>query len=117
MPRPKKPRFCRPFDGYKTFKPVGVPLKQLLINNLALDELEAMRLCDLQDLDQVTAAAQMNVSRGTVQRLLYSGRKKMVDALVNSKALSLVGGDHIQPRGRRRRGKGPLGRGGGRPDL
>lgn len=113
MPRPKKPRYCMPFSGYNLFKPAGMPLIQLPINELALDELEAMRLCDLEGLDQEQAAAQMNVSRGTVQRLLHSGRRKLVDALVNSKAVTLVGGDHIMPRGRGWRG-GRGGRSGGR---
>ena len=104
MPRPKKPRYCTPFSGYNLFKPAGIPLIQLPVNELALDELEAMRLCDLEGLDQEQAAAQMNVSRATVQRLLYSGRRKLVDALVNSKAITLVGGDHIRPRRRGWRG-------------
>jgi len=104
VPRPKKPRYCTPFSGYNLFKPAGVPLFQLPITELALDELEAMRLCDLEGLDQEEAAALMNVSRATVQRLLHSGRRKLVDALINAKAIALVGGDHIMPRRRRWRG-------------
>jgi len=111
MPRNKKPRECRKFDGPKTYKPAGLPLNQLPITTLDLDELEAMRLCDGEGLDQTEAAERMNVSRGTVQRLLYSARKKIVDSMLNSRAISIETGPHIKefegPRGRRRgRGRG-----------
>lgn len=52
-----------------------------------LDEFEAMRLCDHEGLEQVEAGETMGVSRGTVQRLLYKGRKKVIDALLNRHAL------------------------------
>ncbi|MFP4589814.1 MAG: DUF134 domain-containing protein [Candidatus Acetothermia bacterium] len=109
MPRRKKTRYCRPFDGPRAYKPAGVPMNQLSTNQLALDEMEAMRLCDQEDLDQEQAAEMMNISRGTLQRLLYSGRKKTVDALINGKALSISDGSHIVQRehGRHRRRGNP----------
>ena len=55
------------------------------------DELEALYLCDGQDLHQEGAGERMGVSRGTVQRLLAQGRKKVVDALVGQKALAVAG--------------------------
>jgi len=116
MPRSKKPRYCRDFEGPSTFKPAGIPLQNLSINNLQLDELEAMRLCDREDMDQSQAAEQMGVSRGTLQRLLYAGRKKVTDAIVSSKGLSIEGAPHIIQRspGRgNRRGRRGRGRGGG----
>ena len=51
------------------------------------DELEALRLCDLEGYDQVGAGERMGVSRGTVQRLLKSGRSTLVRALVENTAL------------------------------
>jgi predicted DNA-binding protein (UPF0251 family) len=54
---------------------------------LGLDELEAMRLCDLDELDQVAAGRHMGVSRGTIQRLLQAGRTKVLRALLDSSAL------------------------------
>lgn len=51
------------------------------------DELETLRLCDFEDMTQEEAGKQMGVSRGTVHRLLMSGRKKLVEAVVSSKAL------------------------------
>jgi predicted DNA-binding protein (UPF0251 family) len=54
---------------------------------LGLDELEAMRLCDLDGLDQEAAGRRMGVSRGTIQRLLASGRASVLRALLDSSAL------------------------------
>ena len=54
---------------------------------LEMGELEALRLCDLDGLDQEAAGDRMRVSRGTVQRMLKSGRRKVVEALVSSSAL------------------------------
>ncbi len=63
--------------------------------SLRLDELEAMRLCDLDGCDQEEAGRRMGVSRGTVQRLLQSGRAKVLRALVESSALIIEkGADH-----------------------
>jgi predicted DNA-binding protein (UPF0251 family) len=66
-------------------------MHQLETVALGLDELEALRLCDLDGHDQETAGAHMGVSRGTVQRLLQSARAKVVKALVESAALVIEG--------------------------
>lgn len=94
MPRPLKPRSCRRFDGDRVFKPRSLPMHLLDTVRLDLDELEAMRLCDVESLDQAAAGERMGVSRGTVQRLLKSGRAKVVGALVESAALVITEGDH-----------------------
>lgn len=89
-PRPKKPRNCncphRP-PGSTVIKPAGIPTKHLGKVFLDLDELEALRLCDLEDLSQAEAGSRMSVSRGTVQRLVASGRKKVMEAIINCQAL------------------------------
>jgi predicted DNA-binding protein (UPF0251 family) len=89
-PRPRKPRTCacphRP-PGSQIFKPAGIPLKDLERVELHQDELEALRLCDQEGLTQAEAGARMDVSRGTVQRLVTSGRHKLVTALVDCRAL------------------------------
>lgn len=61
-------------------------LKMVIIE---LDEFEAIRLCDYEDKNQIEASEVMHVSRATVQRLLSSGRKKIVDSLLNSKVLHI----------------------------
>jgi predicted DNA-binding protein (UPF0251 family) len=54
---------------------------------LSLDELEALKLCDLDDLTQEEAGARMGVSRGTIQRILSLARKKVAAALATGKAI------------------------------
>ncbi len=95
MPRPKKMRYCREITGYNLYKPSGIPMSQLEIVDLGLDELEAMRLCDFDGWEQEEAAAAMGVSRGTVQRLLESGRKKLLDSIVHGKALCFGDAEHV----------------------
>jgi predicted DNA-binding protein (UPF0251 family) len=92
MPRPRKHRRCRAFDGDRVFKPRSIPMHQLETIRLELGELEALRLCDLEGLDQETAGQRMKISRGTVQRLLKIGRQKLVEALVTSSALIIEEG-------------------------
>ena len=92
MPRPRKSRRCREFEGDRVFKPRSIPMSRLEAIRLELSELEAMRLCDLDGLHQEGAAEAMRVSRGTVQRLLKNGRAKVLQALLHSKALLIEEG-------------------------
>lgn len=87
MPRRFKHRNCRHLDGDRNFKPSGIPSRELEKVEMKLDEFEALRLCDYDGLSQIEAGEAMGVSRGTVQRLLLSGRKKIVDVLLHSKEL------------------------------
>jgi uncharacterized protein len=87
VPRPRKHRRCRQFDGDRVFKPRSIPMADLAQIRLGIDELEAMRLCDLDELDQEAAGRRMGVSRGTIQRLLHAGRTKVLRALLDSSAL------------------------------
>ena len=57
-------------------------------------ELEAVRLSDSEGLDQSVAAKNMDISRGTYQRILASARKKIADAIVFGKSLSIEGGNY-----------------------
>ena len=97
MPRPRKKRCCRRFDGDRIMKPRGIPMTEVQIIHLGLDELEAMRLCDLEGYEQIDAGTKMQVSRGTVQRLLKSGRAKTARAILESAALVIgdPGGEHV----------------------
>jgi len=106
-----KKRFCRAFDGATYFKPRGISLQELDINQLELDELEAIHLCDYEELNQAEAAKRMKISSSTLQRLLYSGRKKIIDALYSSKAIRISKSEQVSEylkggkRCRNRRGK------------
>ncbi len=87
MPRRFKRRHCRRLSGIKNFKPSGIPAIELEKTVLRLDEFEAMRLCDHEGKSQIEAAEVMGISRGTVQRLLLSGRKKVLDVLLGTREL------------------------------
>jgi uncharacterized protein len=81
---------CRPISDH--FKPGGVPRRLLEEVNLELDELEALRLGDLEGMYQEDAARKMNVSRQTFGNIAASAHRKVADALVNAKALRIEGG-------------------------
>lgn len=85
----KKSRYCRRLDNEKIYKPIGMPCNTLKETFIDLDEFEAMRLCDYDGLSQVEASEQMKVSRATVQRLLNSGRYKLIDAFLEYKIIHI----------------------------
>ena len=93
MPRPRKRRNCRRFDGDRVFKPRSIPMSELEVVRLGVDELEALRLCDLEGHEQESAGELMGISRGTVQRLLKTGRAKVLQALLDSSALVIGKGE------------------------
>ena len=86
-PRCKKPRFCGCKFAGNAFKPTGIPMSEIEKIPLYRDELEALKLCDLDGLTQEEAGEKMGISRGTVQRILSSARKKTAMALSECKAL------------------------------
>ena len=92
MPRPFKCRRvqCKPNSEY--FKPQGIPVTMLEEIELTLDELEAVRLADLEELYQEDAAGKMKISRQTFGNIINSAHKKIADALLNGKALRIKGG-------------------------
>jgi len=62
---------------------------------LTIDEYEALRLADLENLSQEKAAEKMKISRATFGRIIEKARRTVVDALVNGKAI-LIGGGNIR---------------------
>lgn len=94
MPRPVKwrkvcclPQNCR-FGPLDSASDVGGTV------NLTVDEYETIRLIDLEGYTQEECAAQMNVSRSTVQGIYNSARKKVAESLVNGKMLLIEGGEY-----------------------
>ncbi len=73
----------------RAFKPAGIPMPEMESIIIFRDELETLKLCDLDDLTQEEAGQRLGVSRGTVQRILSSARKKVARALSECKALVL----------------------------
>ncbi|RCW48311.1 MULTISPECIES: DUF134 domain-containing protein [unclassified Halanaerobium] len=94
MARPIKDRLIQQLPEVKFFKPAGVPAHKLEIVELNMEEVESLRLKDVEGLTQAEAAEKMNVSRPTFQRVLTSARQKVAEALTCGKALHFSGGDY-----------------------
>jgi predicted DNA-binding protein (UPF0251 family) len=92
MPRPRKHRRLTHEPQPAIYKPVGVPLKSLDCTVLLHEELESLRLADLEGCYQEEAAEQMGVSRSTFQRTVTEARRKVAQALVAGTALQIEGG-------------------------
>ncbi len=92
MPRPKKCRRVCHNPGEVYFKPASIPMSELEPVALSLDELEAIRLRDLDGLYQEAAAKSMNISRQTFGNIITSAHRKIADCLVNGKAIVIEGG-------------------------
>jgi predicted DNA-binding protein (UPF0251 family) len=93
MARPINCRRVGSIPRVDYFKPRGIPLSVLEEIILTVDELEAVRLADLEGLYQEQAAERMNVSRPTFGRIIESAHKKVAEALVKGKALKIEGGE------------------------
>ncbi len=89
MPRPRcRRRICgKPRANY--FKPAGIRMSELNEIVLNLDEFEALRLIDLEEMEQISAGKKMKISQPTLSRLLKSGRKKIAEAVVKGMAIRI----------------------------
>ncbi|KAA0257053.1 DUF134 domain-containing protein [Deferribacter autotrophicus] len=92
MARPSKVRMVAFKPKYYEFKPKGVPSTELEKVELAMDELEAVRLADYEGLDHEEAAELMGISRPTFSRLVEKARRKVAEMLIESKELVIEGG-------------------------
>lgn len=93
MPRPIKWRRVAFIPEATYFKPAGIPMRVLEEVRLSVEEAEAVRLKDLEGLEQEQGAEKMNISRPTFQRVLVSARQKIAEALLNGKAIRIEGGN------------------------
>ena len=90
MPRPRLCRRIRFRPNITYFKPQGVPMKHLEMVELTTEEVEALRLKNIKDLDQIECAKLMKTSQSTFQRILSSAYKKLTEALIKGKAIKIV---------------------------
>jgi predicted DNA-binding protein (UPF0251 family) len=94
MVRPQKSRLIRFNPDVSYFKPRGIPMIALEEVKLTLDECEAIRLADLQNLSHEEAGQRMGVSRATFGRIVQKARRTVADALINGKAINIEGGQY-----------------------
>ncbi len=90
--RPKKTRWVKCLPGERCFKPGCKSPVKLDGVVLTIDEFEAIRLADLEELTHAQAAKLMKISRPTFTRILTLAHLKVADSLVNIKAIKIEGG-------------------------
>lgn len=89
MPRPKMPRCVRFKPNTYYFKPRGIPLRNLEEEVLLSDELEALKLHEVDGLEQIEASKKMKISQPTFARLLEVAHKKTARAIINGSAIRI----------------------------
>jgi predicted DNA-binding protein (UPF0251 family) len=88
--RPRTIKYLDFNPQVRYFKPKGVPLSILEEIILTNEELEALRLKNLEGLDQTECAKRMRTSQSTFQRILALAYKKMSEALIKGKAIKII---------------------------
>ncbi|MHC1756584.1 MAG: DUF134 domain-containing protein [Methanosarcina sp.] len=94
--RPKCPRRVEQTPDVTYFKPRGVPLSDLEVVSLTVEELEALRLVDIEGLRQEDAASRVGISRRAFWEDLKAARTKVALALSTGKAIEIKGGNYIR---------------------
>jgi predicted DNA-binding protein (UPF0251 family) len=96
MARPEKPRRVGHRARGRGFKPIGRPSRELESETLRLDELEALRLADVEGLYQEAAAERMGVSRATFARILARARATLACAVLEERVLIIGDGPVVE---------------------
>ncbi len=89
--RPRLRRIINDTSNSRCYKPCCCPDENSEGISLRPDELELLRLVDLEGLEQEEAAARLGVSRKTAWRDLHEARRKIADALVYGKGIEIAG--------------------------
>ena len=95
MPRPRKFRKVCCMPKAEHFGPLNTEKSSLEIVQMSVDEHETIRLMDLEGYTQEQCAQQMGIARSTVQGIYNDARKKLAEALVYGKMLTISGGDYM----------------------
>ncbi|WIW70710.1 DUF134 domain-containing protein [Anaerosinus gibii] len=93
MARPQKERMVEKIPKVIYYKPAGIPLNEIKELSLTIEQMESIRLIDIELLDQATAAEKMNVSRPTFNRILNKARQIIALALWQGAAIRIEGGN------------------------
>ncbi|MCK5491211.1 MAG: DUF134 domain-containing protein [Candidatus Pacebacteria bacterium] len=90
MPRPRLNRKIRFNPDVLYFKPRGIPMRILDEIELTVEEVEALRLKNIEEFSQIECAKKMKTSQSTLQRILASAYKKISQAIIEGKAIKIV---------------------------
>lgn len=96
LARPTKWRKVEFIPDIQYFAPLNVDADTLDENILHIEELEAIRLRDIEGMEQENCADKMEISRQTFQRILNVARSKIADSLINGKAIRIEGGNYTR---------------------
>ena len=92
MVRPTKQRQVSSIPEVTYYRPAGIPPGMTEEVQLSVEEMEAIRLKDVEGLEQVEGAHRMNVSRATFQRILRAAHRKIAWGLTHGCAIKIEGG-------------------------
>ena len=88
--RGRTPRTIRCDPTHTYFKPRGIPLSEIAGEvAITLEELETIRLSDLEGLPQKKVGEKMNISQSSVSRHLEEAHRKIAKALVLGFAIQI----------------------------
>lgn len=90
MPRPKLCRRIRSNPNVFFYKPQGIPLRNLKVMELTIEEWEALRLKNVEGLDQTQSAEKMRTSQSTFQRIFTIAQKKISVAIIKGMAIRIL---------------------------
>ena len=89
--RPRVQRIIEGTGETRCYEPRCCPHEDGIVISLQPEEIELIRLIDLEGLEQEEAAEKLGVSRKTAWRDLHEARRKIADALVNGKGIEMAG--------------------------
>ncbi|HUU74628.1 MAG TPA: DUF134 domain-containing protein [Methanoregulaceae archaeon] len=89
--RPRIPRQIAHTVPSRCYSPDCCPHESGVIITLLPEEVELLKLIDIEGLEQEEAATVLGVSRRTVWRDLHNARKKVADAIVSGKVIEIAG--------------------------
>ena len=90
MTRPRLYRRVKFNPDITYFKPQGVPMRHIELVELTVEEIEALRLKNIENLNQLECAKKMKTSQSTFQRILSSAYKKISEAIIKGKAIKII---------------------------
>lgn len=90
MGRPKTKRCNCLEPACICFKPYGSKDKKLSGISLGVDELTALKLHDVDGLDQEEASRKMKISQPTFARILAFAHQKLASAIVGGREINII---------------------------
>ena len=95
--RPRKKKIVGGEPRTDSFSPKG-RLEAPDEVTITLEEYEAIRLADYNQMQQGGAALMMGISQQSFSRMVRNARRNVSDALVNAKVIKIAGGDYVNKR-------------------